>query len=60
MHLREVEWDGVNWIDIVQDRDRWRAIMKMILNIRVHKKLESSSVAEQLSAPQEGLSSLGK
>jgi hypothetical protein len=23
MDLREIEWDGVDWIDMAQDRDRW-------------------------------------
>jgi hypothetical protein len=31
MDLREVGWDGRDWIDLVQDRDRWRAH----LNLRV-------------------------
>jgi hypothetical protein len=35
MDLREIEWDGVDWIDMVQDRDKWRALVKTILNIWV-------------------------
>jgi hypothetical protein len=23
MDLREIGWDGMNWIDLAQDRDRW-------------------------------------
>jgi hypothetical protein len=33
MDLKEVEW-GMNWIDLAQDRDRWRAIVKAIMNLR--------------------------
>jgi hypothetical protein len=24
MDLREIGWDGVDWIDLAQDRDQWR------------------------------------
>jgi hypothetical protein len=26
MDLREIGWDGVDWIDLAQDRDGWRAL----------------------------------
>jgi hypothetical protein len=32
---REIRWDGVNWIDMVQDRDQWRALVNTILHLRV-------------------------
>jgi hypothetical protein len=35
MDLREVEWDGVDWIDMSQDRDQWRALVNTVLNFRV-------------------------
>jgi hypothetical protein len=35
MDLREIEWDGVDWIDLAQDRDRWRALLNTIMNLRV-------------------------
>jgi hypothetical protein len=25
MDLRDIEWDSVDWIDMAQDRDQWRA-----------------------------------
>jgi hypothetical protein len=33
--LEEVEWDDVDWIGLAQDRDRWRALVNMVLNFRV-------------------------
>jgi hypothetical protein len=33
--LRETGWDGVDWIDLAQDRDQWRALMNMVINFRV-------------------------
>jgi hypothetical protein len=35
MDLREVEWDNVDWIDLAKDRNRWRALVKSALNLRV-------------------------
>jgi hypothetical protein len=26
MDLREIGWDGVDWINMAQDRDQWRAL----------------------------------
>jgi hypothetical protein len=33
--LRETGWDGVDWIDLAQDRDQWRALVNTIMNFRV-------------------------
>jgi hypothetical protein len=33
--LREVGWDGWEWIDLAQDRDRWRAYVNAVMNLRV-------------------------
>jgi hypothetical protein len=35
MDLGEIKWDGVNWIDMAQDRDHWRVIVNTVLNLRV-------------------------
>jgi hypothetical protein len=35
MHLLEIGWGGVDWIGLVQDRDRWRALMNSVFNLRV-------------------------
>jgi hypothetical protein len=35
MYLREVGWGGADWIDLAQDRDRWRAVVYMVMNLRV-------------------------
>jgi hypothetical protein len=33
--LREIEWDSLDWIDLAQDRDQWRALVNMVMNLRV-------------------------
>jgi hypothetical protein len=35
MDLGEVGWDDVDWIDLAQDKNRWRALVKSVLNFRV-------------------------
>jgi hypothetical protein len=35
MDLREVGWDGRAWIDLAQDRDRWKAYVNVVMNLRV-------------------------
>jgi hypothetical protein len=30
MDLREIGWDGMEWIDLAQDRDRWRALVDAV------------------------------
>jgi hypothetical protein len=35
MDLREIGWDLVDWIDMAQDRDQYRALVNTILNLRV-------------------------
>jgi hypothetical protein len=33
--LREIERDDMDWIDLTQDRDQWRALVNTVLNLRV-------------------------
>jgi hypothetical protein len=33
--LREIKWDGMDWIDLAQDRDQRRALVNTVMNLRV-------------------------
>jgi hypothetical protein len=33
--LREIGWGGMDWIDLAQDRDKWRAVVNTTMNLRV-------------------------
>jgi hypothetical protein len=35
MDLREVGCGGADWISLAQDRDRWQALVCMVMNLRV-------------------------
>jgi hypothetical protein len=33
--LRERGWDGMDWIDLAQDRDQWRTLVNTVMNLLV-------------------------
>jgi hypothetical protein len=33
--LREIGWNGMDWIDLAQDTDQWRALVNTVINLRV-------------------------
>jgi hypothetical protein len=35
MDLREIGWDSGDWIDVAQDRDQWKALVRAVINLRV-------------------------
>jgi hypothetical protein len=35
MDLMEIGWGSVDWVQLAQDRDRWRALVNTVMNLRV-------------------------
>jgi hypothetical protein len=35
MDLREIGWGGMDWIDLAQDREQWRALVNTVMNLLV-------------------------
>jgi hypothetical protein len=35
MDLREIGWGGMDWIDLAQNRDQWRAPVNTVMSLRV-------------------------
>jgi hypothetical protein len=58
MDLGEVGWGDVDWIGLAQDRNRWRALVISVMNLRFHKMLGNYRMASQLVASRVVLSSI--
>jgi hypothetical protein len=35
MDLREIGWNGMDWIDLVQNRNQWKVLVNMVKTLRV-------------------------
>jgi hypothetical protein len=33
--FRGIEWNGIDWSDLVQDSDQWKAVVNTVMNLRV-------------------------
>jgi hypothetical protein len=52
MDFAEVGWGDVDWIGLGQDRNRWRALVNLVLNVWVPWNAGKYRVATQLVVPQ--------
>jgi hypothetical protein len=44
MDLIEIGWDGVDWIELAQDRDQWRALVNTAMNTFGFLKIAGNSL----------------
>jgi hypothetical protein len=35
MDLRTIGWDDIDWFDVAEDRDQWRALVNTVMNLQV-------------------------
>jgi hypothetical protein len=35
MNVLDIGWGGVDWIGLAEDRDKWRALVNAVMNLRV-------------------------
>jgi hypothetical protein len=49
MGLRDIGWDGMDWIDLAQNRDQWRALVNTLMNLQVPQKLLSICTNDSFS-----------
>jgi hypothetical protein len=45
VNLKEICWEGVDWIRLVQDRNQWRVLVTTEMNLRVSKKAGNFSTS---------------
>ena len=36
MNIKEIEWEGMGWINVAQDRDKWQAVVNVVMKFQVH------------------------
>jgi hypothetical protein len=41
MDFREIGWDGMDWIDLAEDRDQLRDLVNMVMNLRIPLNVEN-------------------
>jgi hypothetical protein len=35
MDVKDIGWGSMDWIDLAKDRDQWRAVVNMVINLKV-------------------------
>jgi hypothetical protein len=52
MDLREIRWGGMDWIDLAQHMDQWKALVNTVTNLRFHRIFGNFSVVASQEKPR--------
>ena len=52
-NLQEIGWEGMDWMDLAQDRVMWQAVVNVVINLRFYKVWAVTWLARELLACQE-------
>jgi hypothetical protein len=39
IHIEDLRWEGVQWINVAQDRDNWRVVVKTVMKTPLNKEI---------------------
>jgi hypothetical protein len=56
MDFREIGWSGMDWFDLAQDSDHWRAVVNTVMNLCVPQNVGKLLSVAYMASLQEGLS----
>jgi len=55
MDIQDVRCDGMDWIDVAQDRDRWRAVLNVAMKCSVSQYRPNCSGDEEKSGTRKAM-----
>jgi hypothetical protein len=41
VNFKELRWEGMDWIYLTEDRDKWQAVVSTIINLQVSQNVEN-------------------
>ena len=51
MDLKDIGWEGIDWIDLAEDKDKWQALVNTAMNIRFPHFFSNGATAHSGPGP---------